>query len=62
LPAPITIVVGHPSAWWTNPGLEKFDYVLVQGWQPSATELAAVPARWQPAGRSGLWSLWRRPP
>lgn len=61
LPVPITIVVGPPGGWWSHVALEKFDYVLVQGWQPTPADLANVPAtKWQLASRHGVWSLWRR--
>ncbi len=60
LPAPITIRVGVPSGWWTHPAMAKFDYVLVQGWSPSQSELASAPPSWSLAARNGGWSLWRK--
>lgn len=59
LPVPITIVVGPPARFWTNPQLSGFDYVLVQGWQPTDAEVASAPASWQRLGQRGVWSLWR---
>ncbi len=59
LPVPITIVVGSPGYWWANAAMSQFDYVLVQGWQPTPTELEKVPPAWQRVGQSGVWSVWR---
>lgn len=61
LPVPITIGVGGANHFWTaSPALERFDYVLVQGWQPTPAEIAGVPAAWKLEGQSRGWSLWRR--
>lgn len=60
LPAPVTILVGSPRTWWTRPEFKPFDYVLVQGWEPTAEEIAAAGPAARLLGRSGVWSLWAR--